>query len=258
MASGGITHQITAIIKTFERPRSLDRLVRSIRRFYPGLRVIVGDDSVTAYPRSDVDYVRLPVDIGLAAGRNALLELVETPCFLTLDDDIAFTAGTRIERLAQTLQRHDAAIVSGDLVDCEQKFPLWVRRTRQVYHGVIRRHGDSLQLVRGHDSILGVAYQCDFTPQFFLARTETIRELGGWFAPLKMDDNQELFLRLKERGLRVLHRPDVWAEHWQESPLVYAAFRARDYAPVMASRHGLRRITDHQGNQREFPIEEAA
>jgi hypothetical protein len=50
----------------------------------------------------------------------------------------------------------------------------------------------------------------------------------------------------------------VWAEHWQESPLVYAAFRARDYAPVMASRHGLRRITDHEGNHREFPVEEAA
>jgi GT2 family glycosyltransferase len=258
MASIGITSEITAIIKTFERPRSLDRLVRSIRRYYPSLRVIVGDDSVTAYPRSDVDYVRLPVDIGVAAGRNAMLELVDTPYLLTLDDDIAFTEGTRLERLAQTLQRHSAAIVSGDLVDCERAFPMRTRRRRQIYHGVIRREGDSLQLVPGHDSIVGEAYQCDFTSQFFLARTEVIRTLGGWFAPLKMDDQQELFLRLKESGCRVLYRPDVWAEHWQESPLVYAAFRARDYAPLMASRHGLRRITDFAGNEREFPLEEAA
>jgi hypothetical protein len=50
----------------------------------------------------------------------------------------------------------------------------------------------------------------------------------------------------------------LWAEHWQESPLVYAAFRARDYAPLMASRHGLRRITDLAGNEREFPVENAA
>ena len=42
-------------------------------------------------------------------------------------------------------------------------------------------------------------------PQFFLARTEVIRQLGGWFAPLKMGDQQELFLRLKETGHRVLH-----------------------------------------------------
>ena len=106
--------------------------------------------------------------------------------------------------------------------------------------------------------IVGEAFRCDFTPQFFLARTDVIRELGGWFAPLKMDEHQELFLRLKEAGLRVLHRTDVWAEHWQETPLVYAAFRARDYAPVMASRHGLRRITDSEGNLREFPEPHAA
>jgi GT2 family glycosyltransferase len=258
MASIGITSEITAIIKTFERPRSLDRLVRSIRRHYPQLRVIVGDDSVTAYPRTDVDYVRLPVDIGVAAGRNALLELVDTPYLLTLDDDIAFAEGTRVERLAQTLERHAAAVVSGDLIDCERAFPLRTRRRRQVYHGIIRREGDSLRLIPGHDSILGEAYQCDFTPQFFLARTAVIRQVGGWFAPLKMDHQQELFLRLKESGYRVLHRPDVWAEHWQESPLVYAAFRARDYAPLMASRHGLRRITDFAGNEREFPLRDSA
>jgi GT2 family glycosyltransferase len=258
MAVDRISSQVTAIIKTFERPRSLDRLVRSIHRHSPQLHVLVGDDSVTAYPRSDVDYVRLPVDIGLAAGRNDLLERVDTPYLLVLDDDIAFTAGTRIERLVQTLERHDAAVVSGDLVDCERKFPLWTRRRRQVYHGVIRREGDTLRLIPGHDSIVGEAYQCDFTPQFFLARTDVIRRLGGWFAPLKRDAHQELFLRLKEAGLRVLHRTDVWAEHWQEDPLVYAAFRARDYAPIMASRHGLRRITDFAGIEREFELEEVA
>ena len=258
MAVGSLTSQVTAIVKTFERPRSLDRLVRSIRRFYPRLRVIVGDDSVTAYPRSDVDYVRLPVDVGVAAGRNAILELVETPYFLSLDDDLAFTPATVIERLLDTIERHEAALVAGDLVDCEQRFRWWVHRRRQVLHGVIRREGDSLQLVPGHASSVGDAYQCDLTPQFFLAQTEVIRSIGGWFAPLKSEDNEELFLRLKDRGLRVLHRPDVCIEHWQTNPEVYAAFRARDFAPLVASRYGLRRITDLAGNEREFALENAA
>jgi GT2 family glycosyltransferase len=258
MAVRGVASQVTAIIKTFERPRSLDRLVRSIRRYYPKLRVIVGDDSVTAYPRTDVDYVRLPVDIGVAAGRNALLELVETPYFLSLDDDLAFTPATCIERLVETIERHDAALVAGDLIDCEQRFPLWVRRRRQAYHGVIRRDGDSLRLVPGHAGNLGEAFECDLTPQFFLGRTEAFREIGGWFSPLKSEDHEELFLRLKDAGLRVLHRPDVCIEHWQANPEVYAAFRARDYAPLVASRHGLRRITDLAGNEREFAVESAA
>jgi GT2 family glycosyltransferase len=256
--SGEITSQVTAIVKTFERPRSLDRLVRSVRRYYPELRVIVGDDSVTAFPRTDVDYVRLPVDIGVAAGRNALLELVQTPYFLSLDDDLSFTNQTRIERLFETLERHGAALVAGDLIHCEQRFPLWIRRRREVYHGVIRREGDSLRLIPGHASSVGEAFACDLAPHFFLARTEMIRQIGGWFAPLKRGDHQELFLRLKNEGLRVLHRPDVSAEHWPDRPEVYAAFRARDYVPMVASRHGLRQITDLAGNLREFPAERAA
>jgi hypothetical protein len=259
MMPANLSLQVTALVKTFERPRALDRLIRSVRRFYPAVRIIVGDDSVTAFPRLDVDYVRLPVDIGVAAGRNAMLELVQTPYFLSLDDDFAFTSETRIERLLETLERHDATLVAGDLIRCEQKFPWRIRRNRELSHGLIRREGDSLQLVPGHGTSVGEAFACDVAPHFFLARTDVIRDLGGWFAPLKMDEHQELLLRLKAEGLTVLHRPDVSIEHWQDRPEVYAAFRARDYLPLVASRHGLRRITDLNGHQREFPpLEHAA
>jgi GT2 family glycosyltransferase len=248
----------TAIVKTFERPRSLDRLVRSIRRRYPRLRVLVGDDSMTPYPRTDVEYVRLPVDVGVAAGRNALLDMVETPYFVSLDDDLAFTQETRLEWLLDTLERHDAALVAGDLVECRPKFAWRVERRRHVYQGVIRRDGDALELAPGHAGSVGDAFRCDIAPHFFLARTDAIRRVGGWFAPLKAEDHEELLIRLKDAGLRVLHRPDVVAEHWPDRPEVYAAFRARDFAPLVASRHGLRSITDLHGRRREFPELHAA
>jgi hypothetical protein len=221
MSTHDVASAVTAIVKTFERPRSLHRLVRSLHAHYPGLRVLVGDDSMTPYPRSDVEYVRLPVDIGVAAGRNALL-------------------------------------VAGDLIECEQKFAWRVARRREVYQGVIRREGDSLRLERGHAGALGDAFQCDVTPHFFLARTEAIRSVGGWFAPLKAADHHELLIRLKDAGLRVLHRPDVAVEHWQEAPLVYAAYRARDYSSLVARRHGLSSIIDMDGRERRFPDAHAA
>lgn len=258
MQAGDVAGRVTAIVKTFERPRSLDRLVRSIRRRYPALRVVVGDDSMTPYPRRDVDYIRLPVDVGVAAGRNALLELVETPYFLSLDDDFAFTDETRLQRLLETIERHDAALVAGDLVECKHKFAWRVERRREVYQGVIRRDGDALRLVRGHAGSVGDAYQCDVTPHFFLARTDAIRHIGGWYAPLKAEDHHELLIRLKDARLRVLHRPDVAVEHWHDRPEIYAAFRARDFTPLVARRHGLSRITDMDGRQREFPELRAA
>jgi GT2 family glycosyltransferase len=258
MSTHDVASAVTAIVKTFERPRSLHRLVRSLHAHYPGLRVLVGDDSMTPYPRSDVEYVRLPVDIGVAAGRNALLEHVATPFVLSLDDDFAFTAETRLELLLETIMRHDAALVAGDLIECEQKFAWRVARRREVYQGVIRREGDSLRLERGHAGALGDAFQCDVTPHFFIARTEAIRSVGGWFAPLKAADHQELLIRLKDAGLRVLHRPDVAVEHWQEAPLVYAAYRARDYSSLVARRHGLSSIIDMDGRERRFPDAHAA
>ncbi len=63
--------RVTAIVKTFERPKWLDLLVRSARRFYPELKIIVADDSFHPYPRRDVEYIRLDPDVGVA--RNARL-----------------------------------------------------------------------------------------------------------------------------------------------------------------------------------------
>ncbi|HMP06423.1 MAG TPA: glycosyltransferase, partial [Lacipirellulaceae bacterium] len=181
MTARVVEGQLTALVKTFERPRSLERLVRSLRQRYPALRVLVGDDSMRPYPRADVDYVRLPVDVGAAAGRNALLAMVTTPYFVSLEDDFALTDRSRLDLLLETLQQHDGALAAGDLVECRRRRPWGVERRREVNQGVIRREGDSLRLVRGHCGAVGDAYQCDVTPQFFVARTDAIRAVGGWF-----------------------------------------------------------------------------
>ena len=66
------------MIKTFERPAKLKRLVDSIRRLYPGLTIIVVDDS--RHPRNlpEVENINLPFDSGVSAGRNAGVKAVGT------------------------------------------------------------------------------------------------------------------------------------------------------------------------------------
>ena len=63
-----ILDDVTAVIKTFQRPKSLDILLRSIRRFYPRLKVLVGDDGFQPSPRNDVKYLLEP-DVGVSARR---------------------------------------------------------------------------------------------------------------------------------------------------------------------------------------------
>ena len=69
---------VTAIIKTFERPQSLNRMISSMRGYYPTLKIIVTDDSETPYTRQDVEYLTLPFDSGAGRGRNHLVDQVKT------------------------------------------------------------------------------------------------------------------------------------------------------------------------------------
>ena len=49
-------------------------------------------------------YVQLVPRVGLSAGRNALVEACTTKYFVLLDDDVFFTASTRLELMLEVLE----------------------------------------------------------------------------------------------------------------------------------------------------------
>ena len=145
MAPVGLLDEVTAIVNTFERRDSLDILIRSVKRLYPDLKIVVGDGSFDPYPRDDIEYVRLEPDIGAGGGRNALLQRVETPYFLQLDDDFEFTAETRIERLAEVVHEHGVDLCGGGggavlVADRRSKRRHCGRRRRRLGVGGRRLH----------------------------------------------------------------------------------------------------------------------
>ena len=77
--SARLTDRVTMIVKIFERPDVVRRLVRTARTVFPG-RIVVADDSRT--PLRDlgpgVAIVSLPFNVGLSSGRNAALAQVTT------------------------------------------------------------------------------------------------------------------------------------------------------------------------------------
>jgi len=248
MSSETVSGSVTAIVKTFERPASLDRLIDSIERYRPDLKVMVADDGFEPTLRKDVDYLRLPPDVGVSAGRNALLELVTTPYFLLLDDDVEFTADTDLEGMLAVASRPGITLAAGDLVDCRMKSKRrkrWRWSTRQKkslfnWHGVMDRRGDELTLVphayhlREEDH-----YICDFVHNFFIARTEPIRAMGGWDVDLKSREHLEFFIRLKEHGYRAAYCPGSRVSHWRDRPARYSRFRRRDYSALAMRKHGI-------------------
>ena len=199
-----LNENLTAVIKTFERPKVLARLVRSIRRFYPELRIVVVDDSRAPEPLEGVETYTLPYDSGVAAGRNAGVARVETPYLLLLDDDFVFYRATR---LAPALARLDAE----PAIDIMGGIPV-----NLPFYGVTdyRRASlfpSSLKPLYPAGATLAGLPVLDKVAQFYIARTESIRKVL-WDENLKRIDHADFFTRAKgvltsvlNPGLRCLH-----------------------------------------------------
>jgi GT2 family glycosyltransferase len=245
---------LTAIIKTFERPKCLDRLICSIRKYYPRLRIVVADDGFQPSPRDDVDYLRLPPDVGVSAGRNAALGLVRTPYFLLLDDDLCFTEQTKIERLLAVARRSPGVIAGGTYLRCKLKFGLWVKRRPQPYHGTFERSGDRLTMHRGWHRQHDDHYLCDIVHNFFVARTDEVRAMGAWNPLITLHEHEEFFLRAQQAGLQAAYCPEVVAEHWNaNASRKYYRHRNRKAQPLAFALHGIRTFVSPDGKALAVP-----
>ena len=244
--------QVTAIVKTLERPRSLQKLIHSIRRYYPQMTVLVGDDSSSTCLVPDIECLRLPTDCGASAGRNRLLEHVKTPYFLQLDDDFCFTDHTQIEILVNLLLREEIDLAAGEVINCKRHLGLFTKRRRSRFHGVMTLQQRHLTIERRYHAECNSFGLCDIVPQLFVARLDKVLSMGGWDEELKTQEHEEFFVRAQRQGLRVAHVPAVTVEHWQTRPPHYAAFRDRCFLPRAAEKMGIDAWTHLDGQQRDF------
>ncbi len=186
------TTGLTAIVKTFERPHLLRRLVQSLRRHYPELPIVVADDSREPTRLPGVETVVLPFDSGVSAGRAAALDRVETPYTWNLDDDFVIYSGTDVSVATTALDRQpEIDLIGGVLIDLPH---LLKRRANPA--GTF--HSETQPCVP-LGTVLGEDYEVrDKVSNFFIARTEKVR-LVGWTPVLKRLDHADFFTRARGR-----------------------------------------------------------
>src|SRR5271156_5678760 len=97
VASPDVAGKVSVLIKTFQRPRTVNAAVAGIRRFYPLVPIIVADDSSApvTFDHAGIIVHRLPFDSGVGKGRNFLVSQVRSPYLLMCDDDHVFTRETK-------------------------------------------------------------------------------------------------------------------------------------------------------------------
>ena len=105
-----VEKNVTFIYKSFNRRKKAEKLYRSIKRYYPGARVVIADDSreplvIADMAEGDV-ILHLPFNSGLCRGLAEALEQVETPYVMRLDDDLLLTPSSNVHDQLAFLQTH--------------------------------------------------------------------------------------------------------------------------------------------------------
>ncbi len=178
---------ITIVVKTFDRPRKVRRLVRSIRRCLPGMRIVVVNDGPKAFQFPGVDVVTLPFNSGVSMGRRLALEQVATPLFLTLDDDFVISRRTDLGRAVATMQGNaEIDILGGAVINLPDL-------TIVDYSTVRLLPGHAEPIHPGGSRIAGLPVRLK-VPNFFMGRTERVAKVG-WDDELKFLDHADLFSR---------------------------------------------------------------
>lgn len=234
-----VAEHVTIVVKTFLRPRTCRRFLRSARTVFDGRIVVVDDSPVPMAPTDDrVDVVAMPFDSGVAAGRNRGLAEVDTEFTLVTDDDHVFTAATRIGTAVDYLRRNpEVDIVGLALGRLPQRIAEDLQPERMV-------EGSLPPLRPNGELIDGLPVRLIVAPNY-VARTASLRRIG-WDEGVRMLDHRDFFHRASGRLVAVLdlgqgcyhvrtpfaadymaHRRDVGAD---------AAYLRRKWAAVAAGR----------------------
>ena len=257
LALAEVAGRVTVLIKTFQRPRTVNAAIASIRRFYPSVAIIVADDGrepVTIDDRSATVH-RLPFDSGTAKGRNFLLSEVRSEFFLMMDDDHLFTRQTKLARMLELLEAGSFDILGCLVFEETPRSQVRAQRRRRIidFEMDMKLEDGTLRFSEP-DQEFDRTIRCDLVHQFFLARTAVVRAAGGWDDRLKTADHTDFFLRMKKARLKVGFTPLVAARHGG----VESERRSADYAPYRRERsphfrrvwietHGVERLVGRNG-----------
>jgi glycosyltransferase involved in cell wall biosynthesis len=181
--------QITAIIKTFNRTQELTQLVRSIQRVQPDLQVIIADDSRKPNHFPGLTTLALPFNSGISAGRNAALDMVQTPFVLILDDDFVFYRQTRLAEALRLMQRTPQIDIMGGKVINLPEYRSHAYRDAALFPA-----SSAPTFPKG--SLLAGLPVYDKVANFFIGRTDRLK-LVRWDPELKVTEHADFFTRAK-------------------------------------------------------------
>lgn len=250
--------KLTIVIKTFNRKKSLLRLLKSIVKMNYNYPIIIVDDSkiksreiVELFEDLDINYICTEFDIGLSKGRNILIDNVKTKYFFLCDDDFVFDYRTNLdENLNVMINNEDIDILGGVTYTRNSinslfsllttlKHPqriihmLQKKETIETNNGLINIDNNNvvIKFERDYQKYIDKdLYDVDICINVFIAKTDSIKKMNGWQPEnIKVGEHKTFFIRAKQYGLNVKFTKKLGVLHYPKKTMQYNKYRLRSY-----------------------------
>lgn len=226
--------EITILIKTFKRPNICQRLINSIRDFYPEIKIFVLDDDENETNFLNIDrYIKTEFDIGISAGRNRLVNECETPYCMILDDDCIFLKETNIASLIKELKDRDLDILQPKVIQDDVNLK---------YQGIISIDGTTIKHTRKEDGLM------DYVLNIFIAKTDTLKKYK-WDERFKTGEHAQYFFDHKGKmKIGVSDVATIEHKHFNKDDYNEYRNKAYNYIKMGLKKDGFTRRIDAHGN----------
>lgn len=216
---------VTAIVISFLRPAYTIACIESLRRMYPEISIIVGENGQRDEKLAKVcqavgaEYHQLPYDSGVCVGRNTLIRKVTTPYVLVGDDDFLYDEGAGVDDMVAFLEEAPEYDLIGG---------------RVIQGGIVRNYQGHIEYLGSHfkstpidldtqefavREVNGRPFRycpADLTFNYFVARKDKVKDVP-WDEEIKVAyEHFSWFYDFKVAGGRVAFSPDPIVIHKPE------------------------------------------
>lgn len=269
-----IEKEITVLIKTLDRYDCLQKLIKSLIKRYPNIRILIGDDSKVSckekieskFGKYNIEVFELPEDCGLSYGRNYLVKKVKTPYFLLCDDDFVIDKKTDINYALKKIKEKDLDIIGG-YVRNYKIIKSFKDRIISLGQTILRYEipTNYIGTVRTEGNIFYADYivkqfpeyeETDLVLNFFLAKTDVIKNKNLWDEDLKLQEHTEFFYRAKLNGLKIATTNHLSVQHHPVQTKGYDKKRGRNYTQIFMEKYGFEKmVLTYDDSSRNHTVE---
>jgi hypothetical protein len=185
---GSVNEKVTLLIKSFMRKTCVDKLIESIRKYYPKIKIVIVDDSE---PKLNFDYdeniktYNTDFYVGSSAGRNYAVDRITTPYFVLLDDDFEFIDDTDLNEMLRVIESNDVDLIGGQVIQSNTLLKYF----SNFYYNETTGH---ILCINEHKQ--NKEYNsCDLVLNFFIAKTEKVKLDCRWPEELKTTEHLVYF-----------------------------------------------------------------